>query len=352
MKRLALSLCLLLSLAGVASANGIYVMNAGALAGGNDASVTSYPIAATGNVSPLTTIKGASTGFSSTSFGMSGLCIDPTHSFIWVTDQTNNKLSRFNITDNGNVAPGVTISAGSTTLSRPASCYFNSSGDMWVANIGNSNMLRFSAANLTTSGGPAPSTTFTASDMSAPQSVFVDGSGNIYVGQFGSSACTSANCFAYLFPSTSTGTQTPTAKWTNFQSSSHVQGIGVGNSKLLLGLPSYPNCTPAGGSQQPGVFTYNNDNTSSSAAPDVELCGSTAFPDSSLGLTMAVDANGAVVVPISSGDIRIFYRGASGNVSPDQDIVGASTGLTNPLGIAVVGTFPLPHGAHELWPFP
>lgn len=348
MRRLFLLLAVLL-LPLPAEATGVYVVN---FAG----SVTSYPLSADGNVSPSTNITGASTGFSA---AMDGICINPAATKIWVVDSTNNKLSQFAITDTGNVAPTVTISGGSTTLNGPGPCALDSSGNLWVTNVTGGQVLMFTAAHILTGGNIAPDQSFNSASISFPHGIALSAAANIYIANWGSVNCASANCETFEFANASSGTVSPGATWSYQPSGNHHEGVGIsGTPKLFIQVGGLTGLTCPDGNAGDAIWIYNNIAASSSAAPDSFICGNNTQMSPGHTHQIAVDANGAIVsLNDSTGNpanqVNIFHAGASGDAAPDQIIVGAATNLNNPVAVAVVGKFATNTKAGgALWPFP
>ena len=85
---------------------------------------------------------------------------------------------------------------------------FDASGNLWVANTGNTDLIQFSASQQSTllgggSGNVAPAVTITSSAFSAPWDVAFDSSGTIYVADEGAG-------YIEVFPSSASGSSKPT----------------------------------------------------------------------------------------------------------------------------------------------
>jgi DNA-binding beta-propeller fold protein YncE len=78
-------------------------------------SITVYGRTANGDVAPIRTISGASTGLSSPF----GIAVDTVNNEIFVANFFNNSVTVYGRTANGDVAPVRTISGASTGLGRP-----------------------------------------------------------------------------------------------------------------------------------------------------------------------------------------------------------------------------------------
>ena len=138
-----------------------------------------------------------------------GIAIDPTTGKVFVADYSNRRVLRWSSTDkmiDGSAAEAVlgqpdfvTAVSGtsSTVMSRPYGICVDAAGRLWVADLSNNRVLRFDNASTIASGsaanrvlGQADFVTGTvntgglsASTMSAPIGVFVDGAGRLWVGE-------------------------------------------------------------------------------------------------------------------------------------------------------------------------
>ena len=118
--------------------NEIYVAN------NSNFSVTVYGRTDTGNVPPIRTISGASTGL----YFPGGLAVDTINNEVFVANYYNKSVTVYGRTDTGNVAPIRTISGASTGLSYPA----NIALDVVNNQIFVANYMNISADGHQTSG--------------------------------------------------------------------------------------------------------------------------------------------------------------------------------------------------------
>src|SRR5579859_3717838 len=146
------------------------------LANRGNANVLQFPLSATGNVAPTTTLStfpnasclGAGNPFPCCSGAGAGTCpafnrvqsvqLDSNLN-VWVLDLNNNAIYKFPAGVSGQQAPTVTISGAATQLNAPFNMCFDGSGDLWVANFSNSGanaVTEYSAANLVAGGNIAP----------------------------------------------------------------------------------------------------------------------------------------------------------------------------------------------------
>ncbi len=135
------------------------------------------------------------------------VAIDPTTGKLFVADRDNRRVLRWSSADklvDGSAAEAVlgqpdfvtrTANTGgisAATMNNPNSIHIDANGRLWVADRDNNRVLRFDNASSKTSGASADGVlgqlTFgtstancTPGTMSAPRSVFVDGSGRLWV---------------------------------------------------------------------------------------------------------------------------------------------------------------------------
>jgi sugar lactone lactonase YvrE len=135
-----------------------------------------------------------------------GLTVDAS-GVLWVADQTNNRILRFDNAvnkANGANADGVlgqalfTTSVAATTASgmqQPSGVATDSSGRLWVADTFNNRVLRFDNAAAKANGANADGVLgqanfvsgaggLTAATMNGPYGALVDASGNLWVGEY------------------------------------------------------------------------------------------------------------------------------------------------------------------------
>jgi gliding motility-associated-like protein len=125
--------------------------------------------------------------------GPYAVCVDAGGS-LYVVDTYNNRIQKFPPGSSGStngitVAGGNGIGGAANQLDDPVSISFDGAGNMYIADASNARIQQFppgstSATNGTTvAGGNGPGTA--ANQLLGPYSVFVDGAGNIYVADFG-----------------------------------------------------------------------------------------------------------------------------------------------------------------------
>lgn len=146
----------------------------------------------------------------STTGSVEGLAVDPTSGKVFVADRDNNRILRFSATaayQSGAAAEAVfgqadfvsneanrgdPSSRSGETLSGPRSLAVDSSGRLWVADVGNERVRRFDNASSKPSSSPADavlgqllfttrSSGKTQSKFGSPNGVAIDAAGNLWV---------------------------------------------------------------------------------------------------------------------------------------------------------------------------
>ncbi len=144
-------------------------------------SYTPSQIAASGNPTANVTISATSGSLSSPiplAFDSSGN--------LWVGNYGNATLVQYTaaqLTTSASAVPNVILSATAGSLVGPGGLAFDTGGNLWVANANNSTLVKFTAAQLASTGSPTPTVVLTASagSLSRPFGVAFDGSGNLWV---------------------------------------------------------------------------------------------------------------------------------------------------------------------------
>ena len=151
---------------------------------------TSSQIGATGSPSPSVTISPDPSALDSPS----SMVLDSSDN-LWVSNTDNNTITEFTSTqlsDGGQQNGNITLSSSSNSIDEPMGIAFDSSGDLWVANYGNSTITEFVSTSLSSSGSPSPSVTLSSSGNSIdePMGIAFDSSGDLWVANYGNSTIT------------------------------------------------------------------------------------------------------------------------------------------------------------------
>ncbi len=178
----------------------LYVAN-----GGANISVYNNASVANGNIFPDRNISGASTGLSSPD----GIWYDSSSDRLYISNQSNSSITVYNnaSTATGNIAPLRTITGASTGLNYPIGIWYEPSFDtLYVANYNGNSITVYNNASTAT-GNIAPSRTITGANtnLNGPEDVWLDSVSNtLYVANGASNSIT-----VYNNASTATGNIAP-----------------------------------------------------------------------------------------------------------------------------------------------
>jgi sugar lactone lactonase YvrE len=389
------------------SQGNIYVANEGSAAGGQD-TVTVYPSGSNGNSTPTRTITGSSTGLASPM----GIAVDSTGN-IYVSSAVGTNAASMLLSNpyvpsagstadtnavsiliyapasNGNVAPTTSIDGDCAILNAPGSLAL-ANGNLYVTNpanlaSGDESVVVYN--NISVAAGP-PQCLTPASQIFGPNTginqpfgVASDPSGNIYITNSESNSITA-------FPSTANqntvpsatiaspnGMVNPTAVAIDSSGNIYVANAGadVGMSDSVTIYPPASNASSApsrviggvgpndlsqlndpsaitvasgiwvanalGGANSQGSLTWYSKSSNGNSVPQAAISGSSTGINEpvgvavgSLGYIYALNASGG---PSGSGSITIYNPGSSGNVAPEAVITGANTGISFPSGLAL-----------------
>lgn len=157
----------------------IYVANFGS-GGSGSGYVTVYPSGANGNMAPTRTIAGQNTGLGT----LWGIALNPVNGDVYVANLTNSGLGTVMIYPsgaNGDVEPIGTIGGASTGLDIPAGLTLDANGNIYVPNEGHDSVTVYAAGTV---GNTAPARTINGiktKQLDSPDQVALDSSSNIYI---------------------------------------------------------------------------------------------------------------------------------------------------------------------------
>jgi sugar lactone lactonase YvrE len=147
-----------------------------------------------------------------------GIAFDASGS-LWVANTSNaaNSVVKFTssqLASSGSPTPSVILTATAMSINGPLLIAFDASGDLWVANgnFSQNTVVEFGASQITASGSPTPTVTIGASagSLANPGGLAFDGSGNLWVSNVGVSNLGSSTIVEFAASQlVSSGTPTP-----------------------------------------------------------------------------------------------------------------------------------------------
>ena len=106
---------------------------------------------------------------------------------LWMTNGgTTNTVIEFTasqLVHTGSPAPNITLTANAGSIDSPGHLAFDGSGNLWLANEGNSTVVQLGAGDITSSSSPSAAVVISANagSLDAPVGLVFDGSGNLWV---------------------------------------------------------------------------------------------------------------------------------------------------------------------------
>ena len=212
--------------------------------------------------------------------------------------------------------PAVVCSGAATTPT---------SGLLYVANIGN----RITVYSAGDTGNAAPTATIAGSNtgLSFPWGITRDSTGRLYVVNLGTSAASPETVTVYAANASGNVAPIRTIGGSN-TALHHVEGIAVDAAGQIY----VANLRDAG--THGDSITVFAANASGNVAPVATIAGSHTGLNAPWSIALAADGRLYVANSVSNS-IAIFAPGASGNVAPIRTIAGGNTGLHNPQSIAL-----------------
>jgi hypothetical protein len=323
------------------TADKIYVVNAGTPRD----SVTVYPPLAAGtgilNEAPGAVIAGSKTLLDSSS----GIALD-SHGNIYVANESGGAVVRHERSDqgrvtvyaagsSGNIAPIATISGASTGLSFPLSIALDSADNIYVANAGTANTsdkvqsgssITVYAAGSTGNASPIATIAGSNTGLYDLSGIAIDSSGNLYT-----EGCPGGHCFSInVYPPGSNGNVSPAT--TISEGLNFPVGIALDSSRNIYVLNTEGLTVPGG-----AIVIYPA-GSSGVASPIATIYSN--FTELSGAAGIALDSSGQIYVANSfvgsGGNISIYPAGSyATGVPPTSTIAGPDTQLSNPRGVAV-----------------
>jgi sugar lactone lactonase YvrE len=128
----------------------------------------------------------------STMFQSPDGCTFDRHGNLWIVDYNGKAVrelssAQLEAGSNADITPAINIT--SSTLEQPNFGVFDKTGDLWVSNEGNSEVVEFSASQLGSSGAKTPTVVLSSSSgsLDEPAEMAFDSKGNLWVSNFGNS---------------------------------------------------------------------------------------------------------------------------------------------------------------------
>jgi sugar lactone lactonase YvrE len=293
----------------------LYVFNAPSTGG----SIVSFPIAAAGNVAPVTSISGNLTGLNAPLFGT----IDARGS-LYAPNLNASSVTTYVAGSTGNEGPVTDLAGPYTGLGQPAGVAVAASGDYYVTNSAYGSpytSVTEYAAGSTGNAVPLATIRGVATTLDTPAAIALDASNYIYVSN---GIAASSGGWIAVFAPNSNGNIAPARV---------VQGGSTGlNGPTGVALDASGDlyvCNRFGNS-----VTVYAAGANGNVAPLRTISGSKTGLNAPAGLV--VDSNGYLYVANNNApSITVYAAGATGNVMPIRTISGTKTGLSKPYGVAL-----------------
>jgi sugar lactone lactonase YvrE len=143
-------------------------------------------LAKSGSPTPTVSIRDSIPGNASAGAPV-GLAFDANGN-LWVSDLIDSSVEEYTpsqLSSSGKPSPALVLTSSSHSLSQPTGLAFDSTGNLWVANLGTNSLVKFAASELAHSGSPTPAITLSqnAADSSiyGPLSMAFDPTGNLWL---------------------------------------------------------------------------------------------------------------------------------------------------------------------------
>lgn len=154
---------------------------------GNNDDLESFSLSASGDTLPVATV---STTASQSLDTPTEVALDPAGD-VWVPNLAGSSVVEYTpaqVTAGGDPAPAQTITADKQgSLDGPTTVAFDAAGDLWVSNLGNSTLVEYTHAQLSTGGALTPPVTISddgANSLDEPVGLRFDAAGDLWVANF------------------------------------------------------------------------------------------------------------------------------------------------------------------------
>ena len=282
-----------------------------------DASVTVYARLGSGNVAPLRTLRGPSTGLA----GVWGVAVDLAHGELFVANTSDTSIAVFDLTAAGDTAPKRKLTGAATLLNSPRGIAIDPVHDeLVVSNVGNASITVYARA---AGGNVAPLRVIQGPNtmLSGPIDVAVDWVHEELVVANQSSAVSVST-----FARTATGDVAPLRRIAGDQTTLSIpRGVALDLARGEIAVADNDN---------QGIAFFARTATGN-VAPLRRLIGPDTLVQSPN--SAAIDGvNGELLIPnFVASSIIVHALPVSGNTPPLRTIAGGSTGMNRPVGIAV-----------------
>ncbi len=106
---------------------------------------------------------------------------------LWLSNLGNSEIAEFKasqLVSSSEQTPAVILSNNGESLDFPGQLAFDHKGNLWVANLANSTVVMFAKKQLKASGMPVPKITLNSKAFDEPQGLAFDGKGNLWTSNF------------------------------------------------------------------------------------------------------------------------------------------------------------------------
>jgi sugar lactone lactonase YvrE len=289
----------------------------------NSGNVTAYPLTATGDVKPTTTISKGVAGPNGVIFNSSG--------DMWVANGNTDTIFEYTPAElaKASPAPSVIISSDRAhSLNDVTHLAIDPEGDLWADNMGSSTVVEYTKAQIAHSGSPTPHVTITADakdSLSAPAGDTFDTSGDLWVAQNEGSAVVEYTPrqlakSGSTIPAVTISTPNVAAAGVAFDPRGDLWVANSGGFEVL-------------------EYTKSKLAVSGKPAPTVTISASPASNTLSGPVGLLFDASGDLwATAQDSSEVLEFSPSElakSGSPKAIRSIVGPKTGLASPVALAI-----------------